>query len=480
MKTVLEILDEVNVRFKDLDVDTRRKLINAVRYYDPKARFTPAYKLGRWDGYVSYCDIGGRTYFNLLDELLPIVQDAGYEIEISDKRLPYQTFTFDLVNENSFSHIKWPKGHPMEGEPIILRDYQVDIINGCLENIQSVYIAPTASGKTIVTAALSSLAEKYGRTIVIVPTKDLVVQTEEDYKNMQLDVGVYYGDRKELGHTHTICTWQSIESAAKRKDGTIDSIIDDLICVIVDEVHKSSAPVLKKLLAGPFANVPIRWGLTGTMPEHDHEKVAVKAVIGKPVGQLKASKLQEEGYLANLHIHIKQLVDIDGFPTYHDELKWLTTNPKRLEKISEMIKEMVDKTGNTLVLVDRIHTGEALQESIPNSVFIKGSVKSADRKKEFDEIQKSDKKVIIATAQLASTGINIPRIFNLVLIEPGKSFVRVIQSIGRGLRKAKDKTHVDVYDITSTCKYARRHLSKRKKFYKDAEYPFTQEKVEYL
>jgi superfamily II DNA or RNA helicase len=86
----------------------------------------------------------------------------------------------------------------------------------------------------------------------------------------------------------------------------------------------------------------------------------------------------------------------------------------------------------------------------------------------------------VATYGVAAVGINIPRIFNLVLIEPGKSFVRVIQSIGRGIRKAEDKDHVQIWDITSTCKFAKRHLTKRKQFYKEANYPFSAEKLEWM
>jgi superfamily II DNA or RNA helicase len=85
----------------------------------------------------------------------------------------------------------------------------------------------------------------------------------------------------------------------------------------------------------------------------------------------------------------------------------------------------------------------------------------------------------VATYGVAAVGINIPRIFNLVLIEPGKSFVRVIQSIGRGIRKAEDKDHVQIYDITSSCKFAKRHLTQRKAFYKEANYPFDVEKLTY-
>jgi len=143
-----------------------------------------------------------------------------------------------------------------------------------------------------------------------------------------------------------------------------------------------------------------------------------------------------------------------------------------------MIKSIKD-TGNTLVLIDRISSGEKLQAEIPNSVFIKGDVKLADRKEQYDEIKEATNKVLIATYGVASVGINIPRIFNLILIEPGKSFVRVIQSIGRGVRKADDKDFVQIWDITSTCKFAKRHLTQRKKFYKEAQYPFSIEKIDW-
>ena len=114
---------------------------------------------------------------------------------------------------------------------------------------------------------------------------------------------------------------------------------------------------------------------------------------------------------------------------------------------------------------------------IPEAVFVSGAVKTKDRKEEYDEIKTSDNKIIVATYGVAAVGINIPRIFNLVLIEPGKSFVRVIQSIGRGIRKADDKDFVQIWDITSSCKYSKRHLTERKKFYKDAKYPFVITKV---
>jgi superfamily II DNA or RNA helicase len=116
---------------------------------------------------------------------------------------------------------------------------------------------------------------------------------------------------------------------------------------------------------------------------------------------------------------------------------------------------------------------------LPNSVFVSGATKAGERKEHYDEVAEVSDKIIIATYGVAAVGINIPRIFNLVLLEPGKSFVRVIQSIGRGIRKAADKDFVQIWDITSTCKFAKRHLTKRKAFYKEANYPFTVEKADW-
>ena len=139
----------------------------------------------------------------------------------------------------------------------------------------------------------------------------------------------------------------------------------------------------------------------------------------------------------------------------------------------------IKESGNTLILVDRINAGKELESRIPGSVFVSGVTKAQERKDHYDEVADATGKVIIATYGVAAVGINIPRIFNLVLLEPGKSFVRVIQSIGRGIRKAEDKDHVQIWDITSTCKFAKRHLTKRKAFYREAAYPFTIQKLDW-
>ena len=482
-KCVLEIRDEVNVRFTGLDVKTRRKISDAVKFFLPHAYHMPAYKLGRWDGCVRFCDIGGRTYFHLLDRLLPIVTDDGYDVEVKDLRKKWE-FNFTPVTKDSYQHITWPKGHPVEGQPIELRDYQVDIVNKFLENPQCLQEIATGAGKTLVTAVLSHKCQAYGRTIVIVPNKDLVVQTEKDYINLGMDVGVLYGDRKEYDKTHTICTWQSLSILEKKSktyeaDFPIEDFLNNVVCVMVDEVHKAKADVLKNLLSGPFREVPIRWGLTGTIPKDDHEAVGCVCSLGPVVGNLTSKELQDKGVLADLDINILQLQDGTlGFSSYAQELKWLVTDPKRIEQISQIINGFAEN-GNTLVLIDRIKTGEMLTESNPDWAFVRGSMKTQDRQDEYAEVSEMDNKVIVATYGVAAVGINIPRIFNLIMLEPGKSFVRVIQSIGRGIRKAQDKDYVQVIDLTSNLKYSKRHLTKRKAFYREQNFRHSVTKVEY-
>lgn len=482
-KTTLQIKDEVNIRFINLDPATRRKMSEEVKYFLPYAYHMPSYKLGRWDGCVRFCDVGGRSYLNLLDKLLPIVQAQGYEIEIDDMRQPWN-FSFDAVEATSYDHISWPKKHPAEGLPIILRDYQVDVINRFLNNPQCLQEIATGAGKTIITAVLSHKCEPFGRTIVIVPNKDLVVQTEKDYKNLGLDVGVLYGDRKEYDKTHTICTWQSLDVLEKKtKKGEaevdLDVFLDNVVCIMVDEVHKAKADVLRNQLSGMFKNVPIRWGLTGTIPKDEHEAVGCTCSLGPVVGNLSSKELQDMGVLADLDISVFQMQDgVLGFNSYAQELKWLTTDETRLKHISTIVSQL-SNDGNTLVLIDRLKTGEVFQQLNPDWAFISGEMKVKDRQKEYEEVSELDNKVIVATYGVAAVGINIPRIFNLVLLEPGKSFVRVIQSIGRGIRKAQDKDYVNVVDITSNLKYSKRHLTKRKQFYKEQNFRFTITKVDY-
>lgn len=483
----LVIKDEVNIKIENLPLDARKKLVNEFKYDVPGARYQPAFKLGRWDGTKTLFGLGGNGYLNQLERILGTMAGLGYGVdEIVDNRTPIN-FDFKPITERYWADQGkvWPDGHRFAGQPIMLRDDQVEVVNRFMENPQALQEVATGAGKTIMTATLAQLCEKHGRTIIIVPSKSLVEQTLEDFENVQLDVGVYYGDRKDLGKTHTICTWQSLNILDKKSKNVTDEdilslaeFLDGVQCVIVDEAHQAAADVLRTLLTQNMARAPIRWALTGTVPKEDFNYESIFCSIGPVVGAVTAKELQDKGVLSNCHVNIMQLLDLPEFKQYSDEISYLVTDKDRMAFISKLIKQIA-LTGNTLVLVNRIDSGNQLLEHIPEAVFISGKIKTTDRKEEYDEIKTSDDKIIVATYGVAAVGINIPRIFNLVLLEVGKSFVRVIQSIGRGIRKADDKDFVQIWDITSTCKFAKRHLTARKKFYKEAQYPYTIDKVDW-
>lgn len=477
----ITLKDECNLKISELDVVCRRKLVNAFSFEIPHARHTPAYKMGRWDGKVAYFTVGGASFINLLPVILPILDDEGYDIELEDLRQPHPEFSIPQITEELFADTCWPDGHPAAGEPIMLRDYQVDIVNRFFNDTQSIQVAATGAGKTLVTAALSKGIEKYGRSIVVVPNKGLVLQTEVDYKNIGLDVGVFFGDRKDYHKTHTICTWQSLSSLfkkSKKGEAPIDmtEFLEDVVCIMIDEAHGIKGDELKSLLTGPFANIPIRWGLTGTIPKEEYAAAALLTSIGPCVGELPAHELQEQGVLSSCNINIWQMIENGEYKDYPSELKYAVTNEARMQWLAGKIAEIA-KTGNTLVLVDRKMCGDLLVANLPGSVFINGDIKADNRKEHYDEINFAENSVTVATYGVASTGISITRLNNVVLIEPGKSFVRVIQSIGRGLRKGFDKDHVEIYDICSTMKFSKRHLTQRKKFYSESQYPHKVEKI---
>ena len=476
----LVIKDQVNVKFENLDLKWRQRLHQKFKYQVPYAYHLPAVKLGRWDGKIAFFGLGGTTYLYLVDQILPILEDGGVYVELEDQR-PKTELNFTKIDKNYLSNIKWPSNHPCASQPIVLRDYQVETINKFIEDPQSIQEIATGAGKTIITAALCQLVESYGRTLTIVPNKSLVTQTEEDFLACNLDTGVYYGDRKEVGRYNTIATWQSLNVLEKRSKDEhsteFKEFIEGINTIIVDEVHMAKADVLKRQLTGPFSKCQIRWGLTGTIPKQEYEYMGIKVSLGDVTNKIPAKELQDKGVLANCHVTVLQTNDVLEFRNYQEELKWLTTDPKRTSWMAQTISD-IGTSGNTLILVDRISAGEILEKKIKGSVFIRGATKTLDRKEHYDEVSTATNKIIIATYGVAAVGINIPRIFNLVLIEPGKSFVRVIQSIGRGIRKAQDKENVMIWDITSACKFARRHLTQRKKFYKEANYPYNIEKVD--
>lgn len=475
-QAILHIKDEVNVKIDGLDAATRRYLNSKFKYEIPGARHIPAVRLGRWDGCETFFQLGGTTYINLLSEIIPELETRGYDLELNDQRSYKTSFTLEPIQEDFLADRVWPKGHPNEGQPIQLRDYQLEAINQFLANTQCIQCIATGAGKTIITAALAKAVQEHGRSILIVPSKNLVTQTEEDYINVGLDVGVVYGDRKQFHNRHLICTWQSLNSLLKDNPESLADIVNGVVCVMVDECHALKADKLKSLMTNVLGQVPIRWAVTGTIPKEQYEWRALQVCVGEVINRITAAELQDRGVLADCQVNIMQLADHVEFKNYPAEQKYLLENSDRLRYIAQMVNGM---EGNSLVLIDRVEPGRELASYINNAVFLSGATKIRDRREQYLEVNFSDGKVLVATYGIAAVGINITKLHNLVLIEPGKSFVRVIQSIGRGLRRGFDKEHVEIWDITSTCKFSKRHLTKRKQYYSEADYRYTVSKIDW-
>jgi len=489
-KTKLVIEDQVNCRFYDLDPAVRRNIVEKMSFKLPYAHNIPSVQMGRWDGRVAFATVGGGCYINHLDRILPIVEAAGYEVELEDKRPP---FSIDLpeIDDTYLSEYKWQKGHRLAGEPIILADHQVRAINAYVKNHQSIQSISTSAGKTIITAALAKMVgEASGgkRTLTIVPSKSLVKQTYADFQLIGLDVGMYFGDEKQWGHQHVVSTWQSLSVFMKKDrrgkfDGVADSFaafIKDMICVVVDECHSAKAVELRRLLDDPrgCSNFPLRWGMTGTVPKDEYEFLPILGGIGPVVGEITAKELQDKGIMSNCHVHVKQMVDDMAFAEYPDAYRYLTSDRRRIKWIADYVMEL-QKTGNVLVLYDRYDTADLFKEMIPDLRIVNGEMPLKKREAIYSEFTDDTKIICAATYGVAAVGVNIPALHHVVLIEAGKSFTRSIQSIGRGLRRTAVKVFVDIHDICSTNKWSAKHLTERKKYFKDAKYPFKIEKIRY-
>ena len=453
--------------------------------------FNPKFKLGVWDGYIRYFHNTGKTYVYLLPEIIPKLKAFDYKIEVVDNRTAVGA-DLSHVKADHFSHILND-----DDEPFVLRYYQTDSVNAAIDNGGGIIIPGTGAGKTIMNAALADIHGNADlKTITIVPSQDLIKQTKADFILWGLDAGEYSGDEKDINHTHVVSTWQALQNNPR--------IIQEFEVVIVDECHGLKGQVLTKLLNEYGKNIIYRYGLTGTLPKGQTDAMAVRIAVGNTVYEIPAHTLIEEGYLAKLKIDIFQLQENfkeqyqdylaqnpekpktyiqfkDAyFAEYTDEKRYCQTYKERVEWIAHLIEVKRDmQLGNVFCLVDGINFGKKLAKQIPGAIFVHGKDKQKARKEIYDLFKNNDDLVVIASVQIASTGLNIKRIFNLMLIDLGKSFIRIIQTIGRGLRMDKDKEFVSVSDVCSDLKYGKKHVRERVKYYKEAKYPYQKTVVKY-
>lgn len=479
---LLEIKDEVNVRIKNVDETVMNDAVNALSFYAPNYRFSPSFKLGRWKGKINLLHKTGKTYLNLLPDVASIFEKAGYQFSIDDKRKNHNDIQSRLIypTEDMFSEFK------IKGEPVYVRDYQLKAAIKALQEEKGILELATNAGKTLTCAAICNAFKNIGNSIVIVPNIDLVIQTQAFFNNLGLNAGMWYGDAKDRRQI-TISTWQSLVNHPE--------VFNDVYCLIGDEAHQQKSEIISNVLNEAGANVPFRFGCTGTVPKEDLYRYQLLANFGPVLITMSSWELQQRGVSSQSQIYQKILLDtknpdylnsiafsIDNdepIADFKQQIDILFSNDVRNDYIANQITEITKNNNNTLVLVGYREIGKMLESKIENSISLDGRDDSDYRKEIYDKFDKSDNNVLIATYGIASTGIDINRIFNLILIEPGKKYERTIQSIGRGLRKGSDKDFINIYDYCSDDMFSKNHSKTRLKYYKEARHKVEIEKIDY-
>jgi superfamily II DNA or RNA helicase len=434
---------------------------------------TPAYQLRRWDGKIRFFERTGKTFTKILDEIVPYLGAWNYEINIVDKRVPAPVIN-DRIDENVFNLKDDPD------EPYTLRPYQVEVVNALLEEGSGFAICATGSGKTAICAALAvTLYCNSLQTLVIVPSADLVAQTVEEFqahlRKYPVTIGEYSGGVKDMDHPIVVATWQSLQNAPH--------YMGFFQATIVDECHGAKANVIKELINVHGKNISHRYGCTGTFPKPPADQYSLKTSIGRIVREVPARWLIDNGYLAEIEIEPLETLDDDpDLPDYAAERAYLTGFDDRNDAIVKYIQRKRDMYGNTMVLINTqsLAQGRYIASKIEAAVYLDGGSAKDLRKLNYDSFAARDDVIVIASAGIAALGISIDRIFCLILLDTGKSFVKCIQSVGRGMRRKGDKNSIHVADVYSKLKYAKKHFKDRKRFYLEAEYPLlTTEKLRY-
>lgn len=358
-----------------------------------------------------------------------------------------------------------------------LREYQEEVIEKAIKNGWGTCVLGTGAGKTLTTAAL---IENYYRNspnsatfkcIMIVPDLGLVQQTYDEFltSGITFKITKWTGSNKpDLTSNVIICNIQILLSQFKNNEWV--KYVDLLV---VDECHKvkSSNEISKIISAIKTSN---RYGFTGTLPDDNLDKWFVIGKLGPVLYEKSSHDLRLENYLTNVEVKILNLNYKDAFipkitdSQYRDELNFLYTHEKRNNFISQLSNKL---SNNTLILVNHIIHGENLLEAVKNTCknkqvfFIRGDVEVEEREKIKKLMESNDNVVCIAISAIFSTGVNIKNLHNILFVSGGKSFIRTVQSIGRGLRLHENKNKLIIIDLSDNLKYGIQHSEKRKQIY---------------
>lgn len=460
------ILRKINESILEIECedDIKHELYNRYSYYVPGYQFQPRYKLHVWDGKIHlYNKRTDSVPYGLIYDILKKGKDDGYNF-ISEN------FNIDeLFDDTSDEWFDKEIKDNMKNCSFGVRDYQDDAIKKAMKNKRGVLLSCTGSGKSLMIFNILKLFIKKNpkkKSVLIVPSVSLVEQMYNDFKDygwedIDKDVTKLYGGTEtDFGANVLISTWQSLQEKP-------EDFFEDYKMVLVDEAHTAKASVLSKILK-MCTNAEYKIGTTGTLPTDESESMEIQGSFGEVIFELRSKDLIDRGLLTEIkigNILLKYPFDIikkNKSRTYPEEVKFVEEYIDR-NKSLKFIFDKLPKTHNTLILVNKLnHLDDVknwLVENRPERTVhvIKGSVSAKIRESIRQGIENVEGAVIVATFSTMSTGINIPKLHEIILYSNSKSKIKVLQSIGRGLRKHATKDKVILFDVIDDLRYANRH-----------------------
>jgi len=451
-------VSKVNEVFLKVDCDDglAKELFEFFSFKVPNAKFMPSFKNRMWDGKVYLFSIKThKIYIGLLPYVDEFCRERGYEFEGVEEVLGNKQR--EKVSQSWLADLKLPF------EP---RDYQIDAFNTAIQYGRQLLLSPTASGKSLIIYLLARYYNK--KTVIIVPTTSLVEQMTKDFEDYGYDKKIckIYSGQPVFDSDITITTWQSFSKAPK-------NVMESFEVVFGDEAHLFKANVLKGILE-KMKNTAIRFGTTGTLDGTEVHRLQLEGLFGPVKKVTTTADLMEEGTIANLNIDILILKHKKvKLPTYQEEMDYLVSNDSRNEFICNLVYSL---KGNTLVLFQYVEKhGEVLHGKMFKRLgeklhYVFGGTDVTDREDVRTIVEKSNDNVILASYGTFSTGVNIKKIDNIIFASPSKSRIRNLQSIGRGLRKGKDKNSMRLFDIADDIggsNYTLNHCKERINIYNE-------------
>ena len=474
-------ISKVNEVYLELEVDEdiSRELSDYFTFEVPGAKFMPQYRNRMWDGKIRlFSPRNGRIYVGLLPYIKEYCSKKSIEYIIEKGVEDDRNVIRESVRD--FAESLRPKSR---GKPIQFRDYQIDAIWHAIQSNRCLLLSPTASGKSLI---IYTLVRYYNlmnlKTLILVPTTSLVEQMYSDF----IDYGwedkyihrVYAGMDKGSKKPVVISTWQSIYKLHR-------PYFAQYGCIIGDEAHLFKAKSLTDIMA-KSGEVRYRFGLTGTLDGTQTHRLVLEGLFGQVKKIISTKELIDRGTLAKLSIdcivlkHTEEECKRVRYYRYAEEINYLVSHPKRNKFIENLCKNI---KGNTLLLFQLVEKhGVLLYNEIKTLdrkvFFVYGGTTTEARERVRAITEKEKDAIIVASYGTFSTGINIRAINNIVFASPSKSRVRVLQSIGRGLRQTEDKTMVKLFDVSDNISYKSRqnftyrHFLQRLNIYKEEQFKY--------